>query len=302
MTPVPGSLSARMLAASITEFAYLTPRGEPLCWPVTPYWYADRGVLGISTGLAYPNKAYYARRHPQVAALFGGTLLQGDAVVLDEDLQTNTDRYIREMRAKFVSARIGLNPISVRMLDFYLPRLWIEVTPARVLDAAATPAVADGHSPAAGPPAAGNALGPGAAREALTRWVRRLGRSVIALPGADGYPVLAPVGVAPGPDGSVDLVGAPGTGPAALTLHTQGLGGVRLDALMARGWVVDSGTGLRFVPRRVVGFLGREASMAPALLGIFPLSQLPRAATLRRSLREELSRRGEPLPRLRVPR
>ena len=50
-------------------------------------------------GLGYPNKAYYARRHPRVAALFGSTLLRGDAVVLDDDLQANTDRYIREMRA-----------------------------------------------------------------------------------------------------------------------------------------------------------------------------------------------------------
>lgn len=296
MIPVPGPLSARMLAATITEFAYLTPRGEPLCWPVTPYWYPERGVLGISTGLAYPNKAYYARRHPQVAALFGNTLLQGDAAVLDEDLQANTDRYIREMRAKFVSARIGLNPISVRMLDFYLPRLWIELTPARVVDAAEAPAVGGGA------PSAGNPLSPGAARDALARWVRRVERSVLAVPGADGYPVISPVGVAPGPDGSVDLDGAPGMGPAALTLHSQGLGGVRLDALMARGWVVEAGRRLRFVPRRVVGFLGREAGVAPGLLGIFPLSQLPRAATLRQSLREELSRRGEALPRLRVPR
>ena len=47
---VPGPLSDQLHAASITEFAYLTPRGEPLCWPVTPYWYPDRGVLGVSTG------------------------------------------------------------------------------------------------------------------------------------------------------------------------------------------------------------------------------------------------------------
>jgi len=119
---IPRLLSAQFRAASITEFAYLTPRGEPLCWPVTPYWYPDRGILGISTGLGYPNKAYYARRHPRVAALFGSTLLQGDAVVLDDDLQANTDRYVREMRAKFLSARFGLNPISVKLLDFYLPR------------------------------------------------------------------------------------------------------------------------------------------------------------------------------------
>ena len=82
---IPRLLSAQFRAASITEFAYLTPRGEPLCWPVTPYWYPDRGILGISTGLGYPNKAYYARRHPRVAALFGSTLLQGDALVLDDE-------------------------------------------------------------------------------------------------------------------------------------------------------------------------------------------------------------------------
>ena len=136
-TEIPRLLSAQFRAASITEFAYLTPRGEPLCWPVTPYWYPERGILGISTGLGYPNKAYYARRHPRVGALFGSTLLQGDAVVLDDDLQANTDRYVREMRAKFLSARFGLNPVSVKLLDFYLPRLWIEITPVRLLPAAA---------------------------------------------------------------------------------------------------------------------------------------------------------------------
>jgi len=85
-TEIPRLLSAQFRAASITEFAYLTPRGEPLCWPVTPYWYPERGILGISTGLGYPNKAYYAQRHPRVAALFGSTLLQGDAVVLEDPL------------------------------------------------------------------------------------------------------------------------------------------------------------------------------------------------------------------------
>jgi hypothetical protein len=297
-------LSAQFRAASITEFAYLTPRGEPLCWPVTPYWYPDRGILGISTGLGYPNKAYYARRHPRVAALFGSTLLQGDAVVLDDDLQANTDRYIREMRAKFRSARFGLNPVSVRLLDFYLPRIWIEITPKRLVSGGADGSLVTNLRPAkkndqtSSPPR----LAPGPELNALLRWVGRGAMAVVAFAGPDGYPAVARVRVSPGPDGSVELESAPGSGPAALTFHTEGLGGVRLDALMARGRVERADGIVRFVPRRVVGFLGRKPDTRPSFLSIFPLSQLPRAGALRATLRSELARRGEALPQLRVPR
>jgi hypothetical protein len=298
-TEVPRLLSAQFRAASITEFAYLTPRGEPLCWPVTPYWYPERGILGISTGLGYPKKAYYAQRHPRVAALFGSTLLQGDAVVLDDDLQANTDRYVREMRAKFLSARFGLNPLSVRLLDFYLPRLWIEITPVHLLAGVA------GRSLGTNPRSAEKnhpSIAPGPQLNALLRWVRQATSAVVALAGPDGYPLIARVRVAPGPDGSVELESAPGTGPAALTFHTEGLGGVRLDALMARGRVEISDGIVRFVPRRVVGFLGQEPEARPSFLSIFPLSQFPRAGVLRATLSSELSRRGEAPPRLRVPR
>lgn len=325
MPPIPaaatGAVSSLLSAASFTEFAYLTPRGEPLCWPVTPYWYPQRGVLGIATGLAYPNKAYYARRHPKVSALFeaGATqvLLQGDAVVLDEDLQANTDRYIREMRAKFASARVGLNPLTLRLLDFYLPRLWIEVTPVRVASWTAPDRPAPGNAappserpsdrpgrPGSDPPSgrtAGNRASEPEVR-ALQRWVRRSGRAVVTLAGQDGYPAMSRGAVLPGPGGCVELEDAPGVGSATLTLCRQSLGGVRLDALMARGWVVGSGPSLRFIPRRVVGFFGAEAGSPPPLLSIFPLSQLPRAGAFRSTLTRELSRRGVALPHLRVPR
>jgi hypothetical protein len=310
---IPGSLSARLAGATVAEYAYLTPGGEPLCWPVTPFWYPQRGVLGVATGLAYPTKARHARRRPRVAARFGSgdteVLLQGDAVVPDDDLQAATDRYIRELRARFLAARLAVNRLSVGLLDFYLPHVWIEVTPVRLVvreegagvEVLGAPAprreeVADGGSP----PGEGLPDGPGL--RALQRWVRRRGEGVVTLAGPDGYPVVSRTRVAPGGDGSVELEDAPGRGPAALTLHTEGLGGVRLDALMARGWVVASGGGPRFVPRRVVGFLGRPAGERPRFFSIFPLSQLPRARALREAMARELARRGEPPPRLRVPR
>jgi hypothetical protein len=295
--PPPG-WSEAWAAAPVTEYAYLTPRGEPLCWPVTPYWYPERQVLAIATGVAYPNKAYYARQHPQVAAMLGGFVLQGDATVLDADLQANTDRYIREMRGKFPSARLGLNALSLPFLDFYLPRIWVEIVPVRM---AGQGDVAPGFA-GAGPPEDARPAPPGELA-ALRRWAGRAGEAVVSLAGPDGYPVMARTRVAPGPAGTVSLARAPATGPAALTFHTEGLGGVRLDALLARGWVVAGGGGeLAFVARRAVGFFGRPAGSRPAFGSIFPLSQLPQAGSFRAALTRELSRRGEPLPQLRVPR
>jgi hypothetical protein len=224
--------------------------------------------------------------------------------VLDDDLQANTDRYVREMRAKFRSARFGLNPLSVKLLDFYLPRLWIEITPVRLIAEVAdrSPATnlrqAEKNDRTSSLPS----LAPRPQLNALLRWVRQATLAVVALAGPDGYPSIARVRVAPGPGGSVELESAPGTGPAALTFHTEGLGGVRLDALMARGRVETSDGTVRFVPRRVVGFLGREPDSRPSFLSIFPLSQFPRAGALRATVWSELSRRGEALPRLRVPR
>jgi hypothetical protein len=311
---VPEALSSMLAASSITLFAYLTPRGEPLCWPVTPYWYPERGVLGVATGLAYPNKARYARRHPRVSALFGAPgglqiLLQGEAAVLDDDLQANTDRYVREMRGKFRSARLALNPLTVKLLDFYLPRLWIEITPHRLVVSrpGAEPVVLG--TPQA-PPAEGlepsqtslePTRSPAPDLQALLRWVRTGAAAAVAVAGPDGYPAIGRSGVAIRPGGQVALEEAPGTGPATLTFHSQRLGGVRLDALMARGRVEQSDEGLRFIPRRVVGFLGTDPGARLPFLSIFPLSQLPRAAALRENLARELARRGEPLPRLRVP-
>lgn len=299
-------VSALLSAASVTEFAYLTPRGEPLCWPVTPFWQPEREVLGIATGLAYPDKAHYARRHPQVSALFRDgdrhVLIQGRAVVLDEDLQANTDRYIREMRAKFRSARVALNPLLLPRLDFYLPRLWIEVNPVRVLSrSGAEPAPRE-----AAPPRGGDGYQAGVEAsdgevQALHRWVRRVGQAVVTMVGDQGFPAVQRTRAWPEPDGSVDLESAPGTGPAALTMHTLGLGGVRLDALLARGQVHRYGGQLRFLPRRVVGMFGREPGSRAPFASIFPLSQLPRAGAFRATLTRELSRRGARLPELRLP-
>lgn len=313
--PHAGEVFARFVAC---EYCYYTPRGEPLIWPVTPYWYPDRSVVGIATGLAYPNKADYAKRNPRVALLFSdpsfsgvrdapAVLLQGNATVLDSDIQANTDRYVSEIRRKFLAARLALNPLSVRLLDFYLPRLWVEVTPVRLVvrppggappEVIGAPLRESGESPPA--PRFTSAAGDEEVA-ALRDWAARVTTGVVAVAGPDGYPMMARTPVTASPDGTLRLADAPGSGPAALTFHYLQWGGLRFDALMARGWVEREDDGHVFIPKRVVGFFRREPGRRNPFLSVFPFSVIPRVMNLRGRLREELARRGQPMPKLRVP-
>lgn len=300
-----------------TEFAYFTPKGEPLCWPVSPYWYPDRGVLAIATGLAYPNKAEYPKRNPKVALLFSDpifsgltdspkVLVQGDATVLDEDIQANTDRYVREMRQKFPAAKLGLNPLTVRFLDFYLPRLWVEITPVRILvwrSTSSYPEIFGAPIPA--PDASWRdqlrekARGPNmdhnATASTLAAWRAKYQDPVVTVRGPEGYPEIRRTRLSF--SGSEIVVSdPPGAGPASLTFHYAKLGGIRFDARMARGHIEETDGRFVFVTHRLVGLLGDADK---SLLG---LSILSRIAELRRNLGSELERRGQSMPQLRIPR
>src|SRR5947209_19585903 len=76
------------------EFTAVNRQGQPLTWPTEPYYDAPEGRLIITASIAFPVKAYNARRHPQVALLFSdptgaavndplAVLVQGDATVAE---------------------------------------------------------------------------------------------------------------------------------------------------------------------------------------------------------------------------
>jgi len=276
-----------------TEYAYFTPTGEPLCWPVSPYWYPERGVLAIATGLGYPNKAIYAQRNRKVAMYFSDptgaglsnaprVLVQGDAAVLDDDIQANTDRYVTELRSKFAAARVAINPLTVKLLDFYLPRLWVEVTPRRILMNGETPPMPTAAAASSAPFASQRDL------EAIEKLAAEFASAVAVVKDGEGYPFATRTSVE-FQDGH--LVGAPPNllGPGALVFHRHTLRGTRFQAYMVRGNFVGDGV---FIPSRLVGFFGN---------GLFPLSVIGNVTRLRRRIRKELERRGQPMPKLRVP-
>ena len=53
-----------------TEYTTVDRRGQPISWPVTPYYRPGDTCIDVTTGLGYPKKAKDARANPKVALLF----------------------------------------------------------------------------------------------------------------------------------------------------------------------------------------------------------------------------------------
>ncbi len=251
-TPVPlpawpSETHAIFERAITVEYASLTRAGEPITVPLTPYLGDDGATLDVSTGLTYPTKAERARRNPRVALLYAdrvGSGLPDPPVVavqgiarLSDDLQAATDRYVRLASAKNPNAFRGMPAFLVRRLDWYFARIWMHVTPTRMLwwphgdldaapeewvnsavDAPATRAVAGPGDPRSGADPAGW-------RAVAERALDRLRHRDLTTVDATGHPLTVPVaGATLTPDGVrlalpagvAPLVSA---GPASLTLH-----------------------------------------------------------------------------------
>ncbi len=58
------------------EHATIDSRGQPIAWPVTPYYRDGGATIDVTAGLGYPKKAEDARRNPRVALLDGRARLQ----------------------------------------------------------------------------------------------------------------------------------------------------------------------------------------------------------------------------------
>ena len=233
-----------------TEYASLTAAGAPITWPVTPYRGEHGTTLDVSTGLTYPLKAERARRERRVALSFtfpaGSGLdpapviaVQGLATVRDRDLVATSSRYFAESKARFPELYDSMPEFVMRRMAWYWTRMWVEVTPIRVLwweggDLTRAPrqwlAPLGTDAPASDPPPSGR--GAGSWNPAQTDWrdrsdgvIERLGLPVLTVVDdsgfpiplktraarrtADGFAVVPPVGVEVRP------------GPAFLSFHTH---------------------------------------------------------------------------------
>ncbi len=196
-----------------TEFTTVDGRGQPITWPLTPYYRPGDPCVDVTTGLGYPKKAKEARANPRVAMLYSDptgsgldnppqVLVQGTAVVDDRDLTANRERYRRELVEKLPAAASHMPPRAFdRLLTWYLTRIYLHVRPERIYvwhdgEVTAEPQLFDTHMDevrsghveepdAEHAPAAG---GPVSWDERMQELGARYPDAVVSLVAPDGFP------------------------------------------------------------------------------------------------------------------
>src|SRR5215218_5553682 len=267
-----------------TEFTTVDVRGQPITWPLTPYYAPGDPCIDVTTGLGYPKKANDARANPKVSMLFSDptgsgmenapqVLVQGTADVDDRDLDANRERYGREMAVKLPGAKAEMPPkFFERFMGWYLTRIYIHVRPERIYvwadgDPAREPQLFDahmeevrsGHDEEPDAPLA-PAVGGGAAWDER---IEELGASypeaVVSLVAPDGFPfsVRLPIEVDRAAR-RLRLGGAPvgvpwQPGLACVTAHDHSPDFKWQRNFQVRGDLVEEDGAWSVVPRKLIG-------------------------------------------------
>jgi hypothetical protein len=267
-----------------TEYATIDSRGQPIVWPVTPYYAPGGPTIDVTTGVGYPKKAQDARRNPHVSLLFSDptgsgidsgirVLVHGTAEVDDRDLKANRDRYREESLRKLPATQEMLPPKPIEgLFSWYFERIYVKVRPERVFvwpdgDPAKEPIVhlshveevRSGHSEEGAqeqPPAAGGRV---AWDDRIEELGRRYDDAVLAWVAPDGFPLAARLPVSC--DGSRKLVRIGGEptglpmleGRASLAAHSHAPNFSWQENFQLRGDLVRNEDGWVLVPHRLIG-------------------------------------------------
>jgi Pyridoxamine 5'-phosphate oxidase len=267
-----------------TEYTTVDGRGQPISWPVTPYYSPGDRCIDVTTGLGYPKKADDAAANPKVALLFSDptgsglerppqVLVQGTAQVDDRDLDANRERYGRESVVKLPGIKPMLPPKPVqRVFGWYFTRIYVHVRPERVYvwpdgECTSEPQLLDAHmeevrsghdeEPEA-PPTAPEGRGP-IWDERMDELGQRYGTAVLSLVAPDGFPfaVRTPIAVdraARRVRLTADPVGMPlRPGRACLTAHDHHPEFKWQRNFQVRGDVLEEDGGWVLVPHKLVG-------------------------------------------------
>jgi len=307
---VPAELRAVFDRFYTTEFVTVDGRGQPIAWPVTPYPHEGGSCIDVTTGLGYPKKARDAEHNPNVALLFSEphgsglqeppmVLVQGVARVDEEDLAANRERYRREGKIKLPKANERLPPPALdRFMSWYVDRIYVHVTPERILvwpkgDISAQPEVI-GELPAGAPVAPQPAPSGGGIWEPR---IEQLGTqyptAVLAVAGADGFPFAARVPVhADRAAGLVRIEAAPdemalAPGRACLTAHVHGPEFEWQRNFQVRGALVEADGGWALQPRKLVGGFEVPETQVAILRENFK-----KVMRYRKTAKRELAKRG----------
>ena len=315
---LPSAVTAVFERFVTTELTTVDREGQPITWPVTPYYSAGAPCIDITTGLGYPKKAHDARANPLVALLFSDptgsglgdppmVLVQGTAQVDDSDLEANRERYLRESAAKLPAiAKLQPPDLLKRLLGWYYTRIYIHVRPERVYvwpdgdDPSAEPElygahmeeVRSGHSEEPERFHATPLGGASAWHPRLKELGTRYRTAVLSIVSPDGFPFAIRVPVQLDAAARwIRIEGAPSAIPfqaglACLTAHEHAAEFSWQQNFQVRGDLVRVQEGWALIPHKLVG--GFE--IPRSRLGMIRVN-LGKARRFRRTAKRELARR-----------
>ena len=269
-----------------TEFTTVDRHGQPICWPVTPYYRPGDQCIDVTTALGYPKKALDAKRNPKVALLFSDptgcglerapqVMVQGTADVDHSDLEANRERYTRESIEKLPGARDLYPPRFVqRRLGFYFTRIYVHVRPERVYvwpegDVAREPRLFDarmeevrsGHDEEPDAPHAAAEGGPPVWDARMDELGELYPEAVLSLVAPDGFPFSLRVPISVDAAARRVRIGASAVGVpvqpglACLTAHDHHPDFRWQRNFQVRGDLVEEDGGWALVPHRMLGGL-----------------------------------------------
>ena len=301
-----------------TELTTVDKHGQPITWPVTPYYAPGAATIDVTTGLGYPKKADDARANPLVALLFSDptgsghdlaptVLVQGVADVDDRDLEANRSRYARESAEKLPATVKLLPPAPLqRFFAWYFTRIYIRVRPERVyvwpegdpsrepeLHGSHVEEVRSGHSQEPQRFHADPAGGASAWHPRLHELGTTYPTAVLSIVCPDGFPfaIRLPVSVDPA-DRWIRIESEPlgiplQPGLACLTAHSHSDNFTWQSNFQVRGDLVRREDGWALIPHKLVGGFevppGRIATMR---------ANARKGARFRKIAKRELARRG----------
>jgi hypothetical protein len=300
-----------------TEYTTIDRRGQPITWPVTPYYEPGAVTIDVTTGLGYPKKADDAAANPQVSLLFSdptgcgledppAVLVQGTAIVDDRDLDANRERYARESLEKLPAAKDKMPPKPLqRMLGWYFTRIYVKVRPERVWvwrdGCTGEPELLDAHleevrSGHDEEPDAEHA----APQEREPVWDERIDElgstydtAVVSLVAPDGFPFSARVPVRVDREANrIRLDQPPGGAPmqpglACLVAHVHDAEFNFQKNFQVRGDLVEDDQGWSIVPAKLIGGLEVPESQVAMIRENFQ-----KARRFRRIAKRELAKRS----------
>jgi hypothetical protein len=302
-----------------TEFTTVDRRGQPITWPLTPYYRPGEPCIDVCTGLGYPKKADDARANPKVALLFSDptgsgiegcpqVLVQGTADVDDRDLDANRQRYRHDLVEKLPATAKQLPPKFLeRFFGWYFTRVYVHVRPERVYvwpdgDPAREPELFDAHmeevrsghdEEPAGAHAGAEGGGP-AWDDRIDELGERYPRAVVSLVAPDGFPfsVRLPISVDRAAR-RVRLEGAPvgvpwQPGLACLTAHEHDPEFNWQLNFQVRGDLVEEDGAWALIPHKLIG--GME--LPPGSLVSRIRANAGKVRRYRRTAKRELAKRG----------